>query len=243
MYRRAQAYVAQRIATLGPFIVAGVVVIYVVSQFVPSLSERVLGAGFFSVVIIALLVDVLMQLAEPERKLTVLSEWEESRDATIEHIRTEKPERADLLEYSCWNIDWLLSELKRAKVEVRLLMAHPGSAVSEFERKQIEQTLTRIGKEYGEFEVRLYSVPAGLRGRRIGTFLALGWYTYAHTDGELSIFGHKNATLLTRTITSEGDQLKQMFERTFSALWEDREGTLPLSTYARVGAPGAGRST
>jgi hypothetical protein len=235
MYWKIRGFITEYIAILGPLIVGSVIVLYVASQFVPGLNDWIIKGSFFSVVIIALLVEVLGRLVKPESTLGVFSEWEEMRARTTTFIRERPPKKAELLEYSAWQIEWLLSELKRARSSVRILIAHPDQAVSEAEKRRIEDNLSTLSRNYAEYDVRLYRAPAGLRGRKIESLLILGWYTHAYENQELCIHGHENSIVVTQTYTREGKIFDEMFEKTFNALWND-ENSIPLKSFERTNA-------
>lgn len=234
MYWKIRSFVAERFSIVAPVVLVSVLALWTVSQFVPPLGDWITDSGFFSIIIIALLVDALGRLVKPDVPLTTHPNWEEVRSATTQVIREERPREARLLEYSCWQLDWLFSELSRANVDVRVLMKHPATAISEHERRRIEDNIATLRRDYSQFDVRLYALPAGVRGRRIGSHLVVGWYTYDTKEDEICIYGHSNAIVVARANSKEGHPPAEMFDRAFDALWNDSQ-TVDLSSFDGVG--------
>ena len=68
-------------------------------------------------------------------------------------------------------------------------------------------------KEYEDLSMRLYRVPPAVRGRHIGDFVILGWYTHrdnkridALDPASVEVWGHDNAVIVGRD--SEADVAK-----------------------------------
>lgn len=231
MYRTIRRWVDAHIALFGSVIVGLAVVLFIVSRFVADVGRWIQTSGFFAVLAIALLVDILGRLVDPDPQLDVYEDWEGTREATVNFIRAGRPRTADLLEYSCWQLGWLMSELQRTQTRVRILVAHPDSAVSPREKRRIEDNLDMLQHDYPNYVIRLYRAPAGLRGRRLDDLLALSWYAHSYDEnGELCISGHQNAVILGRNYTKQGRNLERTFDSVFHALWDD-QNSVALETY------------
>src|SRR4051794_13721577 len=227
MYRRIRQFTAQHIEVVGTAILGSVIALFVVGQFVPPVGNWIISGSLFSVVTVALLVDILGRLADPEVRLESHKAWESTREDLIKYIRENRPERADLLEYSAWQLNWLLSELRKVNAQVRILLANPAHAVNAHESRRIEDNLHTLKRDFPDFAVRLYDVPPSLRGRQIDDYIALGWYTHTGSGAEVNVHGHDNAVVVTRAYCREGRPLEQTFERSFTALWDDGHAITP----------------
>jgi hypothetical protein len=83
---------------------------------------------------------------------------------------------------------------------------------------------------YANLEVRMYDVPPSLRGRLIGDWFSLGWYTYrddarleaAEDPNAALIFGHDNAMIHGSVVSNSGAVLAEWFRKEFERLWRHR---------------------
>src|SRR5215204_1838811 len=113
------------------------------------------------------------------------------------------------------------------QVQIKLLIFDPdGSPISDQQeaiiRNQLRLLKTHILRDYSKVEIRMYSTPASLRGRRFGNLLNVGWYTYFHHEGGIDLEGGGNPMLLIDAAnTTEGSTLADMFEQAFEEAWEN----------------------
>jgi len=228
IFTRIDKWLERRLAVVGSALIASVILLYVVSQFVPDINQWVITRGFFSVILIVLITDLLYKVIELKGSPPGLEAYEDQAQAMPqiqEFIEKEHPETSDLLEYSTSSTRALLQELRKANVRIRLLICHPDSAVSPHERRTIELGIENLRKDfrgYGNIIVKQYRTPASLRGRNIGgKWINVGWYLYSNTDEELDIRGHDVTMILADVSTPQGKKLKGMFGWAFDALWKD----------------------
>jgi hypothetical protein len=229
LFRKLDEWIEQHVAILGSALIALVLVLYIISQFVPDISQWIITRGFFNVLLIALIIDLLHRVIELKGSPSSLETYEHQAQALPriqEFIEKERPETCDLLEYSTSSTRALLQELRKANVRMRLLICHPEKAVSPHERKTIElgiENIRRDFKNYRRITVRQYRAPASLRGRNIGgKLINVGWYLYSITEDEVvDIRGHDIMMLTSDANTPQGHKLKEMFSRAFDALWND----------------------
>jgi hypothetical protein len=228
IFSRIDSWVERRLTVVGSAVIALVILLYVVSQFVPDISQWIITRGFFSVILIVLIIDLLHRVIELKGEPPSLEAYEDQAQAMPqiqEFIEKERPETSDLLEYSTSSTRSLLQELRKANVRIRLLICHPDNAVSAHERRTIElgiENLRKDFKDYGNITIKQYRTPASLRGRNIGgKWINVGWYLYSNMDGEVDIRGHDVAMILSDVNTPQGKKLKAMFSWAFDALWQD----------------------
>ena len=228
IFSKIDSWVERRLAVVGTALIALVIVLYVISQFVPDISQWIITRGFFSVILIVLIIDLLHKVTELKGSPPSLEVYEDQAQAMPhiqEFIEREHLETSDLLEYSTSSIRALLQELRKANVRIRLLICHPDSAISAHERRTIELGIKNLRKDfkgYANIAVKQYRTPASLRGRNIGgKWINVGWYLYSNIDGEVDIRGHDVAMILSDVNTPEGEKLKEMFSLAFDALWQD----------------------
>jgi hypothetical protein len=237
IFRRLDRWIDQHVATIGSVLIILVIIVYLVSEFVPDVGQWIITRGFFNVLLIALIVDLLHRMIElkgPTPGTEVFGDQQQTLPEIQKFVEKWRPETCDLLEYSTSSTRILLQELKRANVRIRLLMCHPDYAASPHERSTIEVGIDNVRRDfkgYKRMTVKLYTTPASLRGRNFGgKLINVGWYLYSHNDGELNLSGHDNAMVLSDAGTPEGQKLKQMFTQAFEALWNDRASVaLPLT--------------
>jgi hypothetical protein len=235
-------WVEQRIVALGSSLIIVAFVAYIVSQFVPVVNQWLFTRGFFNVLLVALVVDMLRRvitLKMPRTSVQAFQVQDPALDRMKEFITTEHPTKCDLIEYSTGTIRPLLGELKQVKASIRILICHPNQAINPSERKTIETGIFHLRqdfKHYKKIEVRQYLTPASLRGRYLGDKqISVGWYLYSHDDGEVQIRGRDTAMLLCDAGTEQGRVLQGMFTRAFKELWDDPK-TVKLSLGGDGGA-------
>lgn len=228
IFQRVDRWIDQHVATVGSVLITLVILVYIVSQFIPDVGQWIITRGFFNVLLIALIVDLLhrvIDLKASPPSMGVYDDLQEMSPEIQEFVAKKRPETCDLLEYSTSTTRMLLQDLKKANVRIRLLMCHPDNAVSAHERKTIElgiENLHKDFKDYKRIKVKLYTTPASLRGRNFGgKLINVGWYVYSHFGDEVNVSGHDTAMILSSADTQQGQKLKRTFDRAFEALWND----------------------
>jgi hypothetical protein len=224
-FKAVTRFIERNLTLIGSVLVIGVIALYFLAQMVPALNDWIARGGFFNVIAIVLLVDILNRLVQLKSSTPagaqLYENQDEAMDEVLKFVRDEHPKKADLLEYSTATIQSLLETLRKEHTSIRLLMGHPASAPTDMQQKLITANLHKQAAitfaGYGGVQVKLYRKPAALRGRNLDNKLInLGWYTY---EGELH--GHDNAMVVARVSTPDGQNLKAMFDRAFEALWND----------------------
>jgi hypothetical protein len=161
----------------------------------------------------------------------------------IEYIRSERPQRATMLEFSTATTGSILRALREVDASIYLLAANP-ERISGWHQARMRRALTELLHSdfdgYHRLNMRLYSVPAALRGRHIGDHVILGWYTHrdnkridAFDPASVEVWGHDNAIIVGRENNSDGAILASWFTREFERLWWHRS-TLDETTTTRI---------
>jgi hypothetical protein len=246
IFPKLDRWIEEHVAIIGTVLISLVLVLYIVSQFVPDISQWIITRGFFNVLLIALIIDLIHRVIELQgSSAPSLDTYEDQVQALPriqEFVEKEHPETCDMLEYSTSSTRVLLQGLKKANVKIRLLICHPDEAVSVHERRAIElgiENLRKDFKNYKRITVRQYATPASLRGRNIGSKLInVGWYLYSNTEGEVDIRGHDTMMITSEADTPQGQKLKEMFSRAFDALWNDPTTTELVLTSEVQGSAG-----
>jgi hypothetical protein len=161
----------------------------------------------------------------------------------IEYIRRERPQRATMLEFSTATTGPILRALRDVGASIYLLSANP-ERVSGWHQSRMRRALSDLldidFSSYDKLRLRLYNVPAALRGRRIGELVILGWYTHrdnkrldSFDPASVEVWGHDNAIVAGRYAEADGAVLANWFSREFERLWTHRS-TLDEITSAGV---------
>jgi hypothetical protein len=151
----------------------------------------------------------------------------------VSFIHSHRPARADLLELSTATTLPIIRALYEVKADVRLLVANPATLLSTpFMAERIRRSLAELTAEFADCQalnVRVYNVPPSLRGRSIGSLIAVGWYTYRDNkrldlaEGDTTeIWGHDNAMVVGQVSDANGAKLSAWFGREFDRLWAHR---------------------
>ena len=228
MYWKIDKWIERHLAVVGTAIISLVILLYVISQFVPDINQWIITRGFFSVILIVLIIDLIQKVIDLKGSPSGEDAYETQAQAMPkikEFIQKEHPVTSDLLEYSTGSIRELLEELRKANVRIRLLMCHPDSAVSPHERDAIGLGIANLRRDFKGYEniaVKQYRTPASLRGRNIGgKWINVGWYLYSSLDEGFDISGHDVTMILSDVDTPQGRELKSLFSRAFDTLWTD----------------------
>lgn len=236
MYERIRAFVEARIRSIVAILTAGIVILWIVSNFVPKLSEWITQQQLLNVVLIALVAEILAITVELKRnavaeKVHLCSKQSESTQELTDFIEKNYPKKADLIEVSSATVDPVLDALRLKNSYVRLLLQNPESSMTPFQMERIRQRIIELVtvtfRDYESCEIRLYSVPCSLRGRLIGDKLVnVGWYVYSADN--IGVYGHDNPLITAPAGTREGDELIRMFKRAFDNLWTHPK-TIPVA--------------
>jgi hypothetical protein len=228
-YESVRQFVDKYAVRLGSILILVCVVAAVASIWVDPLETVLTKQRVFEVLIIALLLDIIWRFVDLQSvpPLRLMKNQGEAMPVLIQHVREKQPKTVKMFEYSTSTIGDLLRALRDNHVEIKLLVFDPdASPISDLQEGLIRQRLdllnTLILKDYPKVEIRLYSTPASLRGRLIGTLLNVGWYTYYYHEGAPDLVGDENPMLLIDAAnTSEGVALADMFEKAFDEAWKE----------------------
>jgi len=168
-----------------------------------------------------------------ERSLSAVATQDGLVPWMAKYIIDSMPREALLLEMSTATIGPIIEALSATNVSVKLLVANPYTVKSSWLQQRSRTTLLdRFGGAfvgYSNLEVRMYGVPPGLRGRLIGDWLSLGWYTHrddtrleAEDPNAALIWGHDNAMIHGHVESDSGAVLADWFRREFERLWRHR---------------------
>jgi hypothetical protein len=219
-----------------------VIALWGASTILPPLQDWILQHSIFNILIIVLLNDILLSIVELKTSdstfnVNVFQDEPEAYLDLRKYIDQKRPKKADLIEYSTATIHDLLETLKRFNCELRILICNPDSAVNDFQRDRINDrirdltTLTFLN--YPAIEVRMYRLPASIRGRLFDQeYLTVGWHT--HTAGPAGLYGHTNPMINVETKTPEGRMMLAMFASAFNELWSAPSTTVLLGPGAEL---------
>jgi|SRR5215216_3012605 len=231
-YEKVRQFLDNHIVRIGSIVVLVAVGAAVAGAFIQPLQGFLVDQRVYEVLIVALLIDIITRLADLQSvpPLRLMKNQSESMPVLIQHIREKQPKTVKMFEYSTYTIGDLLRELVDKQIEIKLLIFNPfneeNPPISDLQSRQIKHQLDvlekRILQNYPKVEIRLYSTPASLRGRRFGNLLNLGWYTYSHKEGVPDITGGENPMLLIdAATTTEGAALAEMFDWAFDEAWQN----------------------
>jgi hypothetical protein len=227
---KVRKFIDRHIKLIGAILVIAVIALWLLSQFVPALAKWMVEQDLLSVVIVALLTDVITRLVEIKggeatRDVRVFSDQYEAYQEEIQRfVQGRRPEKVDLLEYSSATLSALLLDLRKCKCTIRLLIQHPETAITKHQthriKAQIEHLVSTEFKEYDpeKIEIRCYCAPGSLRGRNFGgELVSVGWYTY--TSDASGIAGDTNPIINAYPDSEEGHHLHKLFDAVFEWLW------------------------
>jgi hypothetical protein len=238
MYYTVYAFINRHFRTLTAVLVVASIALYVTAQLVTDLQTVLLQRGFYGLLAVILLVEVLRRLGPPdESPVQIFRGQDEATDTVLGFITSRSPNSADMVEYSTSTIRALLARLRAEGTTIRLLACHPDNAVSDYQRRAIESSLEICHQDfrgYTNITIRLYRAPAAFRGRQIragsDVLIVAGWYTYWFEDEQLALRGHDNAMVVARSATDAGKALALTFDDVFTKLWDDPT-TVELTEY------------
>ena len=225
-YERVRAFIDRYIGRIGSFLIVVVVAAAVAGEVFQPVQDFLTSSRVLDVLIIGLLLEIVSRLVELRAAGTGFEVAENQRSAMpdlVKHVRETRPPSVQLFEFSSLSIRDLLASVLDCSAQVQLLLHDPYQGnINDLQRKVIEsQILTLESGSLGDttrLEIRFYSTPASLRGRRLGTLLNVGWYTYfRRADGTPDLLGSQNAMITVDTRTFS--QLAEYFTREFTAAW------------------------
>lgn len=225
-YERIRGFVDRYINRLGSVLIVLVVAAAVVGNFIGPVQDFLTASRVFEVVIIALLLEAISRLVELKGAGPGVEISENQRAAMpdlVRHVRETRPASVQLFEFSSLSIRDLLASVLDSGARVQLLLHDPYQGmINDLQRKVIEsQVLTLESGSLGDIsnlEIRFYTTPASLRGRKLGTLLNVGWYTYfRRADGTPDLLGSQNAMITVDARTYS--QLADYFDQQFQAAW------------------------
>jgi hypothetical protein len=220
-------FIDKRVRQLGAALIVAVAAVTAAAHFFHPVEDFLVRENLWGVLIIGLLVIVLDHLVElhpapPTPVLTLCTNHAQATSVLEKYVTERKPARADLIEYSAFTIHTLLTELRDANCEVRLLVQHPDSAQTSFQESRIRHSLASLVKvtfeRYNRVEIRCYRVPGTVRARCFDDdYVIVGWYRYMEAD--TSVTGHTNPMIAADGHSAEGRDLIKWFRKAFEDLW------------------------
>jgi hypothetical protein len=216
---------------VGATVIAIAIVLLLASTFVDKLSLQAgIAVGVVAILFFTTLVLDGVATVKSENEIQIYRDEDDALSAQLEYIRTQRPKRVRMFEYSGYMIASLLKELSDSSgtKSVKLLLFDPRKATEWHSRYRILPVIASLPITFGEREdidlqVRCYSTPASLRGRNYDErVIVAGWYTYDRRDGqpdEAQLWGGHNAVVMTPCDNSSGAALRATFNRAFDAIW------------------------
>ena len=220
---RVERYLPQILAILT----VAVSVLWIASTLINPLEQWLSRSSLLNVIIIVLLSDVLLLLAEFKAaampQVTVFENEPDAYRDLRHHIETSPPKKADLIEYSTATIHDLLELLRSANCKMRILICNPDSAITDFQAKRIRDRIddltTVTFRDFDRVDIRMYRLPASIRGRLIDdAYVTMGWHVY--TSDPAGLYGHTQAMVSGRCDSAHGRNLSRTFADAFDHLWE-----------------------
>jgi hypothetical protein len=227
-YERIQAFVEKHITKLGSLLMVLAVAAAIAGALFQPVQQALTNSRVFEVFIIGLLIEIttrLIQLKEVTPGIQIAENQRIAMPDLVRHVRETRPATVQLFEFSSLSIRDLLAACFDSGARVQLLLHDPyRDCINELQRQVIEaQILTLESGSLGDtskLELRFYVAPAALRGRRLGTVLNVGWYSYFHRqDGTPDLLGSQNAMI---TVDARSfSQLADFFDKRFKVAWAE----------------------
>ena len=170
-------------------------------------------------------------------------------DRIIEYARKYEITTAKLIHYSGDNSQKLLRKLLEQKINIQLLLHHPGDLLqevigllNEFPLEEVQHSFQayQLGKirsfqrkiifsdsisnKESCLTIRYYKESPSIRGVKLDDkYLSMGWYTHYERVKEpftTWLYGFNNAAVNTELNWANGQELSKTFDKTFDALWK-----------------------
>lgn len=200
------------------------IITFTLGEMIPKVQEWVFKSGVMQyltlLVVLDLAVAIYMNQAPPITEIS--ANQDESLPRLIDAVPLCRSTGADLLEYAGQTTLPLIRAIQREGVPMRMLVKHPDT-ISGLQKHRMVTTLDTLFNSIfegysGTFEIRCYTLPFTLRGRRLGReLLELGWLTFDLKRE--TAYGHANPSVLADLSTKKNEYLLKFFERTFNDLW------------------------
>ena len=240
MYEKIRTFIEKNIRAIGRTLVSVVILVWILSRFIPALSIWIRSQNLIAVISLVLIVEVLVISTEQKKRsrksnFEICDDQHEVTKKLEAYIEVHTPPKADLIELSAVTINELIECLKGVNCKIRLLLLHPDKAINNYQNERIRHNIENLYaltfQNYKDYEIRLYGFPASIRGRNFNNRLInMGWYTYRRD--RIGSYGHINPMTLIDTATEQGKVIQDFFNRTFDDLWED-SGTITLDKYLK----------
>ncbi|WUI02836.1 hypothetical protein OHR68_13840 [Spirillospora sp. NBC_00431] len=240
--QKVRLLIERHIHTIVGVQVFSIIALWAMSVIIKPLQDWILTHSVFNLIIIVLLNDVLLRVVQIKSKeltanLDVFANEPEAYQSLRRYIDQNQPRQVDLIEYSTATIHDLLETLKSCRCTLRVLICDPDAAITAFQRDRINDRIrdltTLTFNDYPTAEVRMYRLPASIRGRLFdGNYLTVGWHTYSNDSAGL--YGHTNPMINIHTNTPEGYMMKTMFVEAFNQLWDSPSTTVLIGAGAEM---------
>ena len=105
MYGKLSRFVERQITIVGSAVVIGALLLWFVSELVPSVKTFIVGGAFFDVVLVVLLFEILHQVIDLKiggrpAGAQVSVNQDEAWPTLQEFVRSHRPKSVDMIEYS-----------------------------------------------------------------------------------------------------------------------------------------------
>lgn len=244
--KRIRGFIDRHLSRILVVLIAGVSLVWVASTLIDPLRQWLADSSLLNVIIIVLLSDVLLMLTEAklssDPSVTVFRNEPEAYRDLRRHIESSPPSKADLIEYSTSTIHDLLELLREANCNLRILICNPDSAITDFQAQRIRDRIgdltTVTFREFDRVDIRMYRLPASIRGRFIdGQYVTMGWHVY--TADSVGVFGHTHAMVSAHCSSSHGRNLSKTFTEAFDHLWAAPTTEVLVEAGKKVNVPGS----
>src|SRR5215475_9670812 len=97
-FQRLDRWIEQRVAIIGTVLIALVLLVYAISQFVPDVNQWIITRGFFNVLLIALMIDLLHRVVNLKGAPPNTEVFEDQQQAFAEihkFVEKNRPETCD----------------------------------------------------------------------------------------------------------------------------------------------------
>lgn len=178
---------------------------------------------------------IILDENKAKHLFSISSNNDRNTDSLCQYIQANQITKARLIQYSGDNAQRILRELLEKRVEVQLLLHHPGELLRDLEeplnvyqlgKVQVFQRRMILSDSFLNKEclsIRYYKEPPSVRGIKFDDrFLSLGWYIHHERTKEpfsVWLYGHNNAAINLELDWPAGQDLGQTFDRTFESLW------------------------
>ncbi len=152
MFLRIEQYIDRHLSFIARGFIFIVVIVWIISRFIPALKNWITAYDLWSVMILVLLADVITRLGQIKTHnsspVEIYDNFDSALPRVTEFIKSDKPRDACLIEYSSMTARQILEQLRDNNCrDIKLLLRHPEGAISKTQTDRIYHQIDILRNE------------------------------------------------------------------------------------------------